>query len=93
MNMKGMEGVSFPWILNMSSYERDKVIVINELFLVTDFLASSEDGIELSRPEGIPQMLKTGSHGGTTAMLGERQLCFSPAHDLRVHDFVRFAFF
>ena len=46
MNVEGMEGVSFTWILNMSSHERDKVIVINELFLVTDFLASSEDGIE-----------------------------------------------
>ena len=68
----------------MSSHERDKVIVINELFLVTDFLASSEDGHELSGPEGVPQMFEAGCHGGTAAMLGERKFCFSPAHNLRL---------
>ncbi len=88
-----MKGVSFTGILDVSTDERDEVVVIDKFFSISDLFAARTDGIEFGGTEGVAQMLQAGSDGGTAAVFGQREFGFAPAHDLRVDDFIGFPFF
>ena len=79
--------------MDLSTNQRDEVVVVDELFAIADFFEADEDGLELGRAEGVAQMFEAGGDGGTSAVFGEGKFGFSPADDFWIDNFVGFPFF
>ena len=73
--------------------ERGQVVVIHELFLVSDFFEAFEDGVDFVFGEVEAEVFEAGGHGVAAAVFREGEFGAAPADVFRVHNFVGFAFF
>ena len=92
-DVEGFQGIGTGIPCQRITGQRDEVVVVNELFLVPQFLETHEDRIGSGLAQIKAKLLKTHDHGVASAVFGQGQVGAAPTHIARIHDLVSLAFF
>ena len=90
-HLQGLQGIGSGLTGNRIAGQRDQIVVVDKLLLVTQFLEAGEDRCDLGLGQAEAELLKAGHHGVTAAVLGQRKVGAAPADFAGIHDLVGFA--